>query len=159
MKKPNDHGIGLLVVAAILAFLTGLAFSFLSCTKEVPTFNGTYYGEITYYIPGFDQTTQARRIISDHEDGTTKFHWWDAGDINAYSVIEEGTYIFYNIKVPYTPYCYGVLSHNYLLFNGKGTFIGQDSLVESGIVYRYSDSDTTSTQCVSGTWIAKFKRF
>ena len=143
----------------VIFFITLVTLTlFTSCEKEPISHNGTYYGTITYYLSGEPQLTTARRIISNNGEGTTQFHWWDAPPVDCYSVITNNSYPINNVEIFSDPTCNGVKQKDKLLFNGKGTFIG-DSLVEEGIVYHYTNINTEQEQCESGTWRAYFKKF
>ncbi|MBV5346972.1 hypothetical protein JZU46_01980 [bacterium] len=140
---------------------TFLLFAFVllmtACEKQQTNYNGTYFGSIEFYLSGQQQVTMSRRIISDHDAGTTKIHWWDAPIVDCYTVIEGDSYPITNVEMLAETYCLGVKQSNKLLFCGKGTFIG-DSLVEEGIVYHMTKIDDTYELAESVTWRACFKK-
>lgn len=139
------------------AILILFLFILASCEKETPVYTGTYTGEITYYLSGQPQKTVARREISNGTDGTVIIHWWDAPDVNCYTIIENGEYQINNVEILAETYCYGVKQSNKLVFCGVGKFIG-DSLVESGIVYHFITTDDGYSSSESGTWRGYFKK-
>jgi len=151
-KSALSYAIALIGLSITLAILL-----LTSCEKQEPSHNGTYTGTITYYLTGYQQQTTSSRQITDNGDGTTKIHWWDAPDVNCYTVISDGSYPINNVEIISEPYCNGVKQKNKLLFIGIGKFIG-DSLIESGIVYHFTNIGSTFENSESGTWHATFKK-
>ena len=160
ISKPNEYCITMyrpmlqyrrpILLFALLLLIT-------ACEKQQTDYNGTYFGTTELYLSGQQQTTMSRRIISNHEAGTTKIHWWDAPNVDCYTVIEGDTYTITNVEILAETYCYGVKQSNKLLFCGKGRFIG-DSLIEEGIVYHMTKINNTYELAESVTWRACFKK-
>lgn len=126
------------------------------CTKVQESHNGTYYGTVEYMLPGYAQQTTCRRVISDNTAGTTKIHWFDAPVVDCYTVIENDMYPITNVTIV-ADYQIGPCSKNKLVFCGEGKFIG-DSLIETGIVYHFTEQDTTYVLSGSGSWRGCFKK-